>query len=269
VNADDGEAILDAEYASAAAPSAAIVMASFTTFGGLIAMQNLINGPNPPAIISLSYGECEASNGATSNAAYNAIFQQGVATSFTYSLSATGGSLRYSITNLPSWLTVSAASGTVTTRATSITFRINTTPADRLAAGAYVSSINFNNTTNGQGNTARVATLNVAPKHYTIAQCRRHGQRRRHVFGRYFANGDRHTQWHPQLRPLDPERKDRQHVGELHLHAQCQRHPGRRFQVEPAISPVIPGRRSAANPESRGGPARLLDSGFAQQRAPE
>jgi subtilase family serine protease len=83
VNADDGEAILDAEYASAAAPSAAIVMAScrstFSTFGGLIAMQNLINGPNPPAIISLSYGECEASNGAASNAAYNAIFQQGVA----------------------------------------------------------------------------------------------------------------------------------------------------------------------------------------------
>jgi subtilase family serine protease len=27
----------------------------------------------------VSYGECEASNGATSNAAYNAIFQQGVA----------------------------------------------------------------------------------------------------------------------------------------------------------------------------------------------
>ncbi len=66
VNADDGEAILDAEYASAAAPSAAIVMAtcksSITTFGGLIAIQNLINGANPPAIISLSYGECEASS---------------------------------------------------------------------------------------------------------------------------------------------------------------------------------------------------------------
>ena len=83
MNADDGEAILDAEYASAAAPSAAIVMAtcrsSFTTFGGLIAIQNLINGANPPAIISLSYGECEASNGASGNAAFNAIFQQGVA----------------------------------------------------------------------------------------------------------------------------------------------------------------------------------------------
>jgi Pro-kumamolisin, activation domain len=51
VNADDGEAILDAEYASAAAPSAAIVMAtcksSFTTFGGLIAIQNLIQRGEP------------------------------------------------------------------------------------------------------------------------------------------------------------------------------------------------------------------------------
>jgi subtilase family serine protease len=82
VNSDDSEAILDAEYASAAAPSAAIVMATCansSTFGGLIAIQNLINGANPPAIISLSYGECEAYNGASGNAAFNAIYQQGVA----------------------------------------------------------------------------------------------------------------------------------------------------------------------------------------------
>jgi subtilase family serine protease len=81
-NADDGEAILDAEYASAAVPSAAIVIASCadtSTFGGLIAIQNLINGSNPPAIISMSYEECEATNGATANAAYNSAYQQGVA----------------------------------------------------------------------------------------------------------------------------------------------------------------------------------------------
>src|SRR5271170_6036061 len=47
--------------------------------GLLIAIQNLINSASPPAIISLSHGECEASNGASSNSAYNAIFQQGVA----------------------------------------------------------------------------------------------------------------------------------------------------------------------------------------------
>ena len=59
MNGDDGEAILDAEYASAAAPSAAIVMAACantTTDGLLTAIQNLINGASPPAIISLSYG---------------------------------------------------------------------------------------------------------------------------------------------------------------------------------------------------------------------
>ena len=58
MNSDDAEAILDAEYASGAAPSAAIVLATCagtTTFGGLFAIQNLINGANPPAIISLSY----------------------------------------------------------------------------------------------------------------------------------------------------------------------------------------------------------------------
>jgi hypothetical protein len=49
------------------------------TFGGLIAIQNLVNGPNPPAIISLSYIESETYNGAAANAAFNAIYQQGVA----------------------------------------------------------------------------------------------------------------------------------------------------------------------------------------------
>jgi subtilase family serine protease len=84
VNGDDGEAILDAEYASAAAPSAAIELAScantFTTFGGLIALQNILNETaTPPALISISYGECEAFNGATANLAYSTAYQQGVA----------------------------------------------------------------------------------------------------------------------------------------------------------------------------------------------
>ena len=83
VNADDGEAILDAEYASAAAPNAAIELASCTstsaTFGGLIALQNLLNAGSPPSIISISYGFCEAANGAAANAAYNAAYQQAAA----------------------------------------------------------------------------------------------------------------------------------------------------------------------------------------------
>jgi len=83
VNSDDSEAILDAEWASAAAPDAAIVVATCNstdvTFGGLIAMANLINGTNPPQIMSISYGNCEAENGEASNASYNAIYQQAVA----------------------------------------------------------------------------------------------------------------------------------------------------------------------------------------------
>jgi subtilase family serine protease len=80
---DDGEATLDVEYASAAAPSAAIELASCadtsTTFGGLIALQNLLNAKAaPPAVMSMSYGECEASNGATMNAAFSAAYQQAV-----------------------------------------------------------------------------------------------------------------------------------------------------------------------------------------------
>jgi subtilase family serine protease len=84
VNADDVEAILDAEYASAAAPSAAIQIATCSdtssTFGGLIAIQNLINASGtPPPIVSISYGECEAVNGAAANTAYNSTYQQAVA----------------------------------------------------------------------------------------------------------------------------------------------------------------------------------------------
>jgi len=82
-NGDDEEAELDAEYASASAPGAAIEMAtcsSGVTFGGLIAIQNLINASaTPPAIMSVSYGECEALNGASANASFNSTYQQAVA----------------------------------------------------------------------------------------------------------------------------------------------------------------------------------------------
>jgi subtilase family serine protease len=83
VNSDDEEAILDAEWASAAAPGAAIVVAScantITTSGLYIAQQNLANSSAPPAIVSLSYGQCEAENGASFNASQNLLYQQSVA----------------------------------------------------------------------------------------------------------------------------------------------------------------------------------------------
>jgi subtilase family serine protease len=83
VNGAESEAILDAEWASAAAPSAAIVLASCadsrTSFGGLIALQNVIASSNPPKIISISYGESESENGATANAAYSSAYKNATA----------------------------------------------------------------------------------------------------------------------------------------------------------------------------------------------
>ena len=79
----DAEAIIDAEWASAAAPSAAIVVGACadtrTMFGGFIAMQNLINGSNPPSIVSVSYSECESENGVSGNAYVSALYQQAAA----------------------------------------------------------------------------------------------------------------------------------------------------------------------------------------------
>jgi hypothetical protein len=82
-NGDDIEAALDVEWASAAAPSAAIVLASCsdtdTTFGGFIALENLLNASDmPPAVVSISYGESESYEGASYNAYINALYEQGV-----------------------------------------------------------------------------------------------------------------------------------------------------------------------------------------------
>jgi hypothetical protein len=54
-------------------------------------------------------------------------------TSFQYMLSASYGSVAYSITNLPSWLSGSHSSGTVTTSKTTVTFKVNSVAADKLA----------------------------------------------------------------------------------------------------------------------------------------
>jgi subtilase family serine protease len=83
----DDEVAIDMEWASAAAPNAAIQVAvcddAGPTFGGLIALENLLNAPGAsttgPAIVSISYGESESQNGATQNAAYNTTYQQAAA----------------------------------------------------------------------------------------------------------------------------------------------------------------------------------------------
>ena len=85
VNGDDVEVDLDAEIVSATAPMATVNVASCTdgatvaTFGGLIALENLVSAGSPPAIISMSYGQCEAENGSAGNAAFYNAFQSAAA----------------------------------------------------------------------------------------------------------------------------------------------------------------------------------------------
>ncbi len=83
VFASEDEAILDAEWATAAAPSAAILVAACAdttaTSGIQIATENLVNQTKPPSIISISYGTCEAESGVAQNAAVNSAYQQAVA----------------------------------------------------------------------------------------------------------------------------------------------------------------------------------------------
>ena len=82
---DDGEAAIDVEWASAAAPNAAIVLAACedttTTFGGLIALVNTLGGSNGPlpSVVSISYGEAEAVNGESANLTYYLAYQQAAA----------------------------------------------------------------------------------------------------------------------------------------------------------------------------------------------
>jgi subtilase family serine protease len=82
-NGDAGETTLDAEWSSAAAPSAAIILATCantnTTSGIIVAIENLLNAEFPPAIISMSYEICEAAMGASANEALSSVYQTGAA----------------------------------------------------------------------------------------------------------------------------------------------------------------------------------------------
>jgi uncharacterized repeat protein (TIGR01451 family) len=83
VNGDDAEAAIDVEWASAAAPNAAIVMASCsdtTNFGGFIALQNILTNGGPlPSVVSISYGEPETAGGASFNSYINTLYQTAAA----------------------------------------------------------------------------------------------------------------------------------------------------------------------------------------------
>jgi hypothetical protein len=83
--------------------------------------------------------------------------------SFSYTLSTTSGSVNYSISGLPNWLTASPPSGTAFPSASTVTFTVYAN-ASGLVAGTYGPfAITFTNSDTGQGTQTRTATLTVNP----------------------------------------------------------------------------------------------------------
>jgi hypothetical protein len=83
--------------------------------------------------------------------------------SFQYQLSATVGSIDYTISGVPNWLTPSSTSGTASPSGTTVTFTVNAN-ANSLAVGTYgPTTITFTNSDTGQGTQTRTATLIVNP----------------------------------------------------------------------------------------------------------
>jgi subtilase family serine protease len=83
ITGDSVEAALDAQWAGATAPDAAIYLGACantqTQFGGLLAVMNLLSQKTPPQEISMSYGFCEAEMGTIQLKQYSLAFQQAVA----------------------------------------------------------------------------------------------------------------------------------------------------------------------------------------------
>ena len=92
--------------------------------------------------------------------------------SFAYQLQATSGSVGYSISGVPGWLTASSTSGTVSTSATTVTFTINS-GANTLSPATYNATITFTDTTNNDTvqTTTGALTVNVLnpPINYTLS----------------------------------------------------------------------------------------------------
>jgi hypothetical protein len=91
-------------------------------------------------------------------------------TTFPYQLSSTSDPVNFLIGGIPSWLNASFTSGTATTSPMTVTFSLMN--VGTLHHGTYNATITFTNTTNGQGNTSRTATLIVNP---TKDECKNGG----------------------------------------------------------------------------------------------
>jgi hypothetical protein len=88
--------------------------------------------------------------------------------SFQYQLSTSSGTVNYSISGIPNWLTASSTTGTATTSPTTVTFTTNST-ANSLSPGTYNATITFTNTTTSKIALVIAAKLTVSPQATTTA----------------------------------------------------------------------------------------------------
>ena len=94
-NSAEGEAALDAEWVSAVAPAASVVEAtcasSATTDGLTLALQGELAAASRPSVISVSYGQCEASLGSSGLANWSNLVEQASAEGISVVVSAGDG----------------------------------------------------------------------------------------------------------------------------------------------------------------------------------
>ncbi len=114
-----------------------------------------------PNCVSVVAGPMTVSpaGGLTSSGTFGGPFSP---SSQTYTLTNTGtASMNWTASKVESWVTLSAAAGTLAAGATTtVTASINS-GANSLAAGSYSDNVTFTNTTNNTGNTTRSVSLTV------------------------------------------------------------------------------------------------------------
>jgi Fe-S cluster biogenesis protein NfuA len=88
--------------------------------------------------------------------------------SFAFQLQASSGSVAYTVSGVPSWLTASSTSGTVTTATTTVTLSTNAS-ANALSPGSYSATITLTDTTNSDVILALSAVLNVSQSTATLS----------------------------------------------------------------------------------------------------